>query len=106
MTCLNDEAADEGGLFEFLGMLDASYCATPSIAKTRNVAYFSPILRFSLYSAELRHAMSLSMLSHCWMTTRDFGGSPSIALAFWPAARIFPPICFVSAMALGEYSLV
>ena len=55
-----------------------NYCGIPSMAKVRNFAYLSPIFRASTNAADLRYAFNCSMLSHCRMVTRDFGGVPSI----------------------------
>src|SRR5919201_3497221 len=84
--------------------LGAYGCGSPWIVNARKVAYLSPILRASLYSAELRQALIFSMLSHCWIATRCFGGVPSIAVTFWPAARSLPPCCLMVACAFGAYS--
>src|SRR5215469_3825823 len=64
------------------------YCAAPSTAKERNLAYLSPIFRSSLYSGLARQACIFSILSQTCTTTR-FGGSPSIAITFAPDAA--PP---------------
>src|SRR5262249_42504330 len=88
------EAAKRGGL-EIATQPD--YCGRPSTVNERNVAYLSPIFRRSLYSAELRQACILSMLSQTWIATRGFGGAPSIAVTFCPAARKRPPIDLINA---------
>src|SRR5437867_4400428 len=81
-------------------------CGTPATAKARKVAYLSPILRASLYSAVLRQALIFSTLSH-WITAmRPFGGAPSITVMFEPAARILPPFFRIVACAFGAYSLL
>ena len=81
-----------------------NYCGMPSIAKLRNFAYLSAIFRASTYAADLRHALYCSMLSHCQIATRDFGGVPSIAVIFCPAARMRPPPALIAAWASGTYS--
>jgi hypothetical protein len=44
-----------------------------------------------LNSAELRQALIFSMLSQTCTAPRGFGGAPSIAVTFCPAARRRPP---------------
>src|SRR5882672_4498953 len=80
-------------------------CGTPATTNARKVAYLSPILRTSLYSAVLRQALIFSTLSH-WITAmRPFGAAPSITVMSEPAARIFPPFFRIVACAFGAYSL-
>src|SRR5436853_2878303 len=80
------------------------YCGKPSMVKARNFAYLSPIFRASLHSAELRHALIFSMLSHTCTATRVFGVCPSIAVTFCPAARSRPPNFLIVPWATGAYS--
>src|SRR2546425_6840139 len=82
------------------------YCGRPSMVNARNFAYLSPILRASLYSAELRQAWIFSILSQTCTATRSFGGWPSIDVTFCPAARRRPPAFLIDAWASGAYSFV
>jgi hypothetical protein len=57
----------------------ASYGDTPSIAKSRNVACFSPIAKAAFVAGEFAHACALSKLSNCNTTTREAGGAAPFA---------------------------
>ena len=61
------------------------YGDTASTAKTRNFANFSPVALACSYSGECRQRRRCSRLSQRVITTRPFGGSPSIAVPL-PAA--------------------
>jgi hypothetical protein len=62
--------------------------------KFRNLVYFSAFFRASWYSGSLNDSCNCSGLSHTMIATRDFGGSPDIAVAD-PAARYFPPCALI-----------
>ena len=70
-------------------------CGSPSTANARNFAYLSPTLRASLYCAEFRQFCAASILSNWLMPTRVFGGSPSNAIIFCPAASRWPPAALI-----------
>jgi hypothetical protein len=57
--------------------------------------------RQEFLAAESRYALIFSTLSHCWITTRDFGGSPSMVVVLPPAARNLPPAALIADWACG-----
>src|SRR5262249_7717549 len=82
------------------------YCATPSTAKVRKVAYLLPIFSCASRAAS-RHALTLSMFSNWRMTTRSAGGWPVIEKVLLnPPAMDLPPLSSIAFCAPGRKSFL